>query len=58
VHGIGQTAESQREIGLVFGHAAQQILRQRHVVRLRLSQAELAAQAVPIGCLEGRREAV
>ena len=42
---IAQPAEGQGEIGAVAGHALQEILCQGQIVRPRLQQTELAAEA-------------
>src|ERR1700722_14165299 len=55
---VAQTAEDQREIGAGEGHAAEQVLCQGQIVRPRLEQAELAAEARGIGRLEGLGERV
>src|SRR3984893_16473108 len=53
---IAQTAEDRAETGAVAGHALEQVSCQGQIVRPRLEQAELAAEACGVGRLEGLGE--
>ena len=53
---VAQTAEDQGEISAVEGHALEQVLCQAQIVRSRLEEAELAAEARGVGHLEGLGE--
>ena len=48
MRGVAEPAESEREVGLVGGHALQEIERQCAVISLGLMQAQLAPQSPEI----------
>src|SRR6202011_4961198 len=53
---VAQPAEDQGEIGAVAGHALEEVLCQGQIVRPRLEQAELSAEARGVGRLEAGGE--
>src|SRR5205085_5192993 len=55
---VAQPAEDQGEIGAVAGHALKEVLCEGQIVRPRLEQAELAAEARGVGRLEAGGERV